>query len=445
MKEVERAMRDIQPGDLIGKVIKGKLDPFMSTSSTSGRNVDLTNVVLREADLSGAVLEGVNLSGVDLSEANLTGARMSQANLSGANMTEANLSGAILEEANLSGSRLGEANLEGARLEGANLSGANAGEANLSGAGLKNANLTGINLREANLEGCDLRSANAHGANFGEANLSGARLGQTNLQGANLGEANLEGAHMEGASLVGANLGEANLQGVNLSRSSLQFANLSESNLEGASLQNADLTGANLSEANLNGANVSGARYDLRTAWPDGFDPVAHGALHGNAANAGPASSTSHSHSFHTEVRVTESPVIVNAPVVMMQEAVAEQNFEIDPHGIRSIRVVNPIGPIHISDGHDGIRVRILRVSKGGDDGQAQASLEQFTHGLRVEGDTATLEIVGTDGPIPPHAMADIEIKTVDGIGIDLESPVGIDTPSFRGGHWSLTGRIKLA
>jgi hypothetical protein len=52
------------------------------------------------------------------------------------------------------------------------------------------------------------------------------------------------------------------------------MANLTGANLLGAFLFNADLSGANLI-----GANLSGAVYDADTTWPEGFDPVAAGAV----------------------------------------------------------------------------------------------------------------------------------------------------------------------
>jgi len=54
----------------------------------------------------------------------------------------------------------------------------------------------------------------------------------------------------------------------------LSGADLSRADLWGANLNVADLRGANLYEANL-----SMVRYNARTMWPEGFDPVAAGAV----------------------------------------------------------------------------------------------------------------------------------------------------------------------
>jgi uncharacterized protein YjbI with pentapeptide repeats len=48
-------------------------------------------------------------------------------------------------------------------------------------------------------------------------------------------------------------------------------------NLEGAHLEDADLTG--IDAVDLIGLKLTGARYNSRTRWPAGFDPLKHGAL----------------------------------------------------------------------------------------------------------------------------------------------------------------------
>jgi uncharacterized protein YjbI with pentapeptide repeats len=55
-------------------------------------------------------------------------------------------------------------------------------------------------------------------------------------------------------------------------------------NLEGVDLSDTDLSwaylyGAKLTGANLTGADLRSAMYDNATEWPEGFDPVAAGAV----------------------------------------------------------------------------------------------------------------------------------------------------------------------
>ena len=86
-------------------------------------------------------------------------------------------------------------------------------------------------------------------------------------------------ADLRGADLRGADLARANLRGADLRGADLGGANLVGANLGGADLRGADLRGANLRGANLGGADLRGARCSASTAWPEGFDPIARGAV----------------------------------------------------------------------------------------------------------------------------------------------------------------------
>ena len=77
--------------------------------------------------------------------------------------------------------------------------------------------------------------------------------------------------------LENASLENANLAGYDLSKALLSNANLATANLEGANLSKANLRGADLSNANISNVNWDAARYDNRTKWPEGFDPVVAG------------------------------------------------------------------------------------------------------------------------------------------------------------------------
>ena len=79
--------------------------------------------------------------------------------------------------------------------------------------------------------------------------------------------------------LVGADLRNINLSGADLTEANLSGADLSGADLRGADLREADLSDADLRGADLWGANLRGARYNADTTWPEGFDPVAAGAV----------------------------------------------------------------------------------------------------------------------------------------------------------------------
>ena len=103
--------------------------------------------------------------------------------------------------------------------------------------------------------------------------LSGLYLRACNLLRANLKGANLDGANLNGAYLAWAYLGEASLKGADLGD-----ADLAGAGLGGADLSEANLCGTSLTRADLTDAKLAGARYNRRTAWPEGFEPRDSGA-----------------------------------------------------------------------------------------------------------------------------------------------------------------------
>jgi len=201
-------------------------------------------IILHGADLNGVHLFAVHLEQANLNKANLSGADLRTASLDLAHMLETNLSDSDLFEADLR-----QAKLNSAKLNRANLKFAVLREADLMGAHLINANLYSAQLRKANLRNADLSSAD---------------LSQTSLSHARLINANLSNSRLDNADLFNADLSGANLSGANL---------------RGAMLKEANLTHAYLSAANLNLADLSGAIYNIRTIWPDDFDPLAAGAI----------------------------------------------------------------------------------------------------------------------------------------------------------------------
>lgn len=169
---------------------------------------------------------------------------------------------------------LRKADLRGVNLEGANLERVHPERINLSSAHLEGANLNFANLMEAELTGAHLDRAELIGACLERAYLfqacfEGACLDGANLKGARLVLVNLQDAILEFANLKGANLKSANFEG----------AGLSDAHLENADLMEANLKGVYLKGAYLNGASLTSAIYDKNTVWPEGFDPIAAGAI----------------------------------------------------------------------------------------------------------------------------------------------------------------------
>ena len=112
-----------------------------------------------------------------------------------------------------------------------------------------------------------------------DGSLHRADLIKADLRGADLIHADLRGANLSGATLSGATLSQAYLNGAKLVRANLSGATLIQADLSYTKLVRAKLVRADLSRADLSEADLSKAKYDDNTKWPDGFDPVAAGAI----------------------------------------------------------------------------------------------------------------------------------------------------------------------
>ena len=155
--------------------------------------------------------------------------------------------------------------------------------------------LSELNLNKSDLQGYFFRNTILKKTYLEHAHLEYARLEHAHLESAHLMDAHLEHAHLrdahfEGADLEGAHLKRARLYGTHLEGAYLEEANLEDAYLGGANLEEANLLEANLERAILCGTNLknviydkttiwTGAKYDFRTKFPDGFKPKEHGMI----------------------------------------------------------------------------------------------------------------------------------------------------------------------
>ncbi|MDC3336189.1 SUMF1/EgtB/PvdO family nonheme iron enzyme, partial [Opitutales bacterium] len=156
-----------------------------------------------------------------------------------------------------------------ANLSSGNFTGLNFGWANLTGADLTDANFTLAWFNSSTVwpEGFDFLNSGAWGpgVDFSDQYLQLKALGK-DLAGANLsGTSFTWDSEFDSTSLKNADLTEGNFSGLNFS----------SSNLSGAKLDGANFTGATFNQD----TNFTGAMYNSATIWPDGFDPVAAGAI----------------------------------------------------------------------------------------------------------------------------------------------------------------------
>jgi uncharacterized protein YjbI with pentapeptide repeats len=146
---------------------------------------------------------------------------------------------------------------------------------------LNGVNFTGCSLNGANFENCSLKKTIFKDANLDTAFFSNANASDADFSGATgtitVMEGNFTGAIFENKELPGLTL-------YFNARNILRGANLKKCKITNLGIE-CDLSGADLRGANLRGARISSsvifkkAIYDEDTTWPDGFDPVAKGAV----------------------------------------------------------------------------------------------------------------------------------------------------------------------
>lgn len=133
--------------------------------------------------------------------------------------------------------------------------------------------LSWVDLRRANLwnahmPGYWLEGTNFHKAGLRKADLSGANLQDTCLRDTNLRGANLQRANLQGASLHGADLTDAKL-------GNPYYKEIEEPVRR--EIQSSYWLPAEYPESRV--TRMVGARADLRTRWPEDFDPVRAGVI----------------------------------------------------------------------------------------------------------------------------------------------------------------------
>jgi hypothetical protein len=88
---------------------------------------------------------------------------------------------------------------------------------------------------------------------------------------------------LQGGILTDASFVRSNLQQALSANSGLTGADLGRADFTGAELAHADLTSAQLfgtcfRDASLHDTCLEGVQWDADTVWPEGFDPLQHGA-----------------------------------------------------------------------------------------------------------------------------------------------------------------------
>jgi len=126
---------------------------------------------------------------------------------------------------------------------------------------MNGSNFQNANLAASSFEQCDLAEADFRGAKFSP---------DSRLFRVTANEGNFEGVDFGGLAIDSVNLRDANLRGTK------NFGPVQRANFQLADLRGADLSGLKLP---LVGVRWEKAIYDKNTVFPEGFDPLASGAV----------------------------------------------------------------------------------------------------------------------------------------------------------------------
>lgn len=206
------------------------------------------------ADTAALPDDGVMLAGVNLDGAALAGCDLSGERMQGTSLVAANLTAAVLNRTNLE-------------------------TAILTGACLTRAVAIAATFEMAKLDEVQAQLFQGRGSNFNYAKLRRSRLDLGDFERGRFDFASLRSASAIEASFSAASMQYANLHRGRFIRADFRGADLRQADLTAADLRGARLDGADLTGANLTGAVLVGAKFSRNTLWPQGFSPIAAGAI----------------------------------------------------------------------------------------------------------------------------------------------------------------------
>jgi uncharacterized protein YjbI with pentapeptide repeats len=273
-------------------------------------NANFEGAVLDKADFSKSRLESASLEKASILNANFKGASFLLARLRGTSWEGQDLSGVELRGADLRDTTFRKTSLRGAvfghsygsenilDMRGADLSGADMTDAKWgpalvdcrtklpSGLDIKNLPVlplwsgcagqppkTALQAGYAFQRGPRLTKVDAPKSQLSGVDLSGFGFWQVGFDGSDFSRSNLVAADIQGGSYLETNFHSANLNMAWIWNVSFKGSSFEHANLSGARLYAVDLSGARLEHITL-----TDACYDIKTVWPERFDPAAAGA-----------------------------------------------------------------------------------------------------------------------------------------------------------------------
>ncbi|MFV0394095.1 MAG: pentapeptide repeat-containing protein [Coprobacillaceae bacterium] len=141
-----------------------------------------------------------------------------------------------------------------------------------------------IEIRSNNFENIDLSGLNLHRAILTGKSLKNSKLIRTDFRSASmqytdLSNCNLTNSRFTFSESEGINLQNSNMERCLANNCDFRKANFTNTNMKDIILVNSHLHGAIVLGLNIETANIKGVKFDQSTVWPEGYNPLEHGAI----------------------------------------------------------------------------------------------------------------------------------------------------------------------
>ncbi len=164
--------------------------------------------------------------------------------------------------------------LEGLDFKGTTLTNHTFEQPEIKDVSFTDANLDGLRFSGGKITNLKINNGSLSNASFNQMTLKDVKISQSNLQRIDFSKSVISKLALHASDLSGAKFQGAEIYDGRFNRQDFKNADLSDSKI-----LNSHLEAANLKNAVLKGISLKETVYDCETQWPEGFDPIAAGAI----------------------------------------------------------------------------------------------------------------------------------------------------------------------
>ena len=144
---------------------------------------------------------------------------------------------------------------------------------------MKDSTITDSDFSRSRFIGGGVTKVRFVSSDFSRSVFKGARLEDVSFSSSDLTGSDFSDATLKGFRTYGSDLAGAKFRGARITGASFGRQDLKDSDFTGAEILNSRIHGSDFRNAVLEGVSLEGSKYDCGTRWPEGFDPVAAGAV----------------------------------------------------------------------------------------------------------------------------------------------------------------------